>query len=364
MLARRSKLTHSGMDFDLPMLIPSFSSKGSAYEEEKKKGKKSRRQYAVAGDLRDFGRLPGKALLVSAFDLHFKHLDVKDKDQPTVTARASLRNASIVFIDSGGYELADTFDSCEPKVVEHALPDDWDKYNESTYRKVLQTLANDEAFPPLVIANFDHGNKGKQVADQVTAAMRLFVDFRSCLGSFIIKPWKKRIVVDPSAFTDEDIASLRPFDVVGVTEKELGANLWERLKRIACLRLKLDRGGVEAPLQVWGGLDPVVTPLYFFAGAALFDGLSWLRYGFANGVALSRHGYEVLEPRLSITHGGARARGSMTLYNRTALDKVELALQSWVDHDGKDWSMFDLGVRNALRDAYEAMQTQIEGVRA
>jgi len=358
MLARRSKLTHNGLVFDLPMLIPSFSSKGSAYEVKKK-----RLKYAVAGDLRDFGNLPGKALLVSAYDLYFNHLDITEKNGGRATAINSLRNASIVFVDSGGYELADSFDSCEPKVPPHIPADSNCEYTEVTYRAVIARLAKAKSLPPLALANFDHGSKGLAVVDQVTAAKNLFGDFQQCITSFIIKPWgKKRTTVDPEELTDKDAASLRAFDIVGVTEKELGLYLWERLKRIASLRQKLDRAKVQAPLQIWGGLDPVITPLYFFAGASIFDGVSWLRYGYVNGLAVSQHSFQILEPRLSVTHDRTRARGSMTLYNRTALERLELALQSWVDYDGQDWSMFDPAVRDALRGAYEAMKTQIEGV--
>ncbi len=49
------------------------------------------------------------------------------------------------------------------------------------------------------------------------------------------------------------------------------------MQNIAKLRKALDKAGLNIPLHVFGSLDTVTTPLYFLAGADIFDGLTWLR---------------------------------------------------------------------------------------
>ncbi|MDW3181367.1 hypothetical protein [Roseobacter sp.] len=67
------------------------------------------------------------------------------------------------------------------------------------------------------------------------------------------------------------------------TEKEIGASTKDRLTFLAAFRDLLDEAGMETAIHVFGGLDPLMTPLYFLAGADVFDGLSWLGYAFKMG---------------------------------------------------------------------------------
>lgn len=356
MLARRSRLVLDDWECDLPLLVPSFSSKGAEFAEQRD----GRWQSDVAGDLLDFGHRGTKAVLVSAYDLHFGHLDLTEPlSGNTESALHSLSQAALVFLDSGGYEMSTSFDSCEPKVAQHVPRDG---YDEAAYRRVITRLANDRRFPQIVLTSFDHGSRGLAVTEQLKKAKGLFADFNDHLTSFLLKPWGTHTIVDPDDLTEKDVGSLRAFDIVGVTEKDLGLNLWDRLKRIACLRERLNKVKVHAPLHIWGGLDPVITPLYFFAGAQLFDGVSWLRYGYINGIAGSKDSYQVLADGLGITQNRVLARGWMTLHNRVMLDKLSLALQNWVDLEGKEFDMFDPAVRDSLMNAYVQMKTQIQGV--
>lgn len=357
MLARRAKLVHDEWECDLPLLVPSFSSKGSG---ETKHEKTKRIESHVAGDLRDFGHHGTKSVLVSAYDLHFRHLDLTDETEYTESALQSLKRAEVVFLDSGGYELSRAFDSCEPKMTRHIVHRG---YDESSYRGVIDRLLGEPNFPPLVLASFDHATKGKPFKVQVQAAKRLFADYDRVIRSFILKPWKpKGTVVEPDRLSERDIGGLRAFDIVGVTEKELGADLQVRLRKISSLRRKLDEACVDVPLHIWGGLDPVITPLYFFAGASVFDGVSWLRYGYYSGVAVSSESYQVLADGLGVGQKRPFVRGFMTLGNRAALDKLSVALQAWVDLEGKEFDMFELPIRGALEKAYKQMTTEGIGV--
>ena len=103
----------------------------------------------------------------------------------------------------------------------------------------------------------------------------------------------------------------------------------------------------------------MVTPLYFFAGAQLFDGLSWLRYAFLNGIAVSRTGYQVLNPDIGISERSDYVRACMALANRSAMNNLRLALQEWVKCGGDSFEMFDPGVRDVLHKAYRCMCTTI-----
>jgi hypothetical protein len=216
----------------------------------------------------------------------------------------------------------------------------------------------------LVLVNFDHSSKGRSVAQQIEIAKRLFSSFSDHMHGFILKPWGKRVIVDPDDLTQKDIGQLRAFDIVGVTEQDLGAGLWERVKCVARLRKKLDDSEIKAPLHIWGGLDPVITPLYFFAGAQVFDGCSWLRYAYLKGMAINKMSYQVVADAVGVTNNRIMARGSMTLQNRTVLEKLEIDLQSWVESGGEDFSMFNMAVRDGLRDTYAIMRIKLkkEGV--
>ena len=70
-----------------------------------------------------------------------------------------------------------------------------------------------------------------------------------------------------------NVSVLEGFDLVGVTEKELGNSLLNRLHNTSRLRMALDEVSNEAPIHVFGSLDPLNVPLYFAAGAEVFDGL-------------------------------------------------------------------------------------------
>ena len=86
---------------------------------------------------------------------------------------------------------------------------------------------------------------------------------------------------------------LSHFSIIGFTEKELGPSLLKRMTAIARVRRALKEVNLDLPIHVFGSLDTISTPLYFLAGADIFDGLTWLRYAFRDGVRI---------PMMSISH--------------------------------------------------------------
>jgi hypothetical protein len=75
MLARCGSLKHENHDFpiDLPLLVPSFSSKGSAERKIE-----NRKRSEIANVLRLGGRMMHNSMLLSAYDLHHQnYIDVE-----------------------------------------------------------------------------------------------------------------------------------------------------------------------------------------------------------------------------------------------------------------------------------------------
>lgn len=92
----------------------------------------------------------------------------------------------------------------------------------------------------------------------------------------------------------QNIHRLEEFDIIGVTEKELGNSILGRMRNIAKIRRALEKAGLDTPIHVFGSLDTITTPMYFLAGADIFDGLTWLRFAFHEGHTIYKHNYGAL----------------------------------------------------------------------
>ena len=356
MLARRATFEHpTGGSIELPLLVPAFSSKGFEIL-HKGKGKHRKPYSEVAYQLEEFGKHPQKAVLISAYDIHFGHF-LAPKLSPSAPL-AYLKNVRLVLVDSGGYELAPEFDSTEPRRYSREP----EKFTIDDYHRVLDALVAKPLPPPFVISNYDFRRTQPSLEQQVREARATFARYPTCASDFILKPWKGRYV-DPADLSDKDVANLKGFHVLGVTEKELGRDLLDKLRRVALLRQKLDAQGITAPIHVWGGLEPLSSTLFFFAGAQIVDGVSWLRYAYRNGLAIARETYCIVSD-IGISASNVMNHVYASLDNLVALEKMTVALQQWVDLEGKDFSMFPLDVRKALSDAYGVMRARIPSLEA
>lgn len=353
MLARRQSLFHplSG-EIDLPLLIPAFSSKGFIFRKSKSNHNYSEIAYAVA----EFTRYPVQSFLISAYDLYFRHFLAPDLQSKKIISH--FPNTRIIFLDSGGYELSSDFDSAETKAFNYKPRDGFSK---NEYENVLAEL--DFKKYPCVITNYDNEIKGKPIDTQIVLARDIFNKYPDCLSDFIIKPWTKTgRIIDPSKLSASDFGNLKGFNIIGVTEKDLGVNILDRCKSIAQLRKGLDNVGINAPIHIWGGLDPVTTPLYFFAGAQLFDGVSWLRYAYKNGIAINKTCYSILRAEHGIETPHKTNEYLASFENLRFLVNLSSALQSWVDLEGDDFDMFDPAIRASLELAYKTLKTKIKGL--
>ena len=256
---RKTALRHrNGAQIDLPLLIPSFSSKGFGFFSEKK-GKRRITLSETTQALESLGPYLQETFLLSAYDLHHGHFRRPER---------FFEISALIFVDSGGYELNDEFDSSEPKLT----PVRKLQFTLDDYSAVLSNLYRKGNKLPMVITNYDIESHRQPFQKQIQMARRLFEAYPQWSHNFLLKPDTSRgSVIDVDRLVP-CIDELSGFDVIGVTEKELGKNLINRLHRLARLRLALSQREIHSPIHVWGGLDPLLTPLYFFAGADIFDG--------------------------------------------------------------------------------------------
>lgn len=359
MLARKNSLIHPlAGEVELPLLIPAFSSKGFAFI--KAKEKEGFRQYSeLANVFNALSTYLTNSVLVSAYDIHHSHfLAPKAKNNDIIKV---LKKPRLVFLDSGGYELVEQFDSTENMIYPYT-PKDGFGYEQ--YEKVISEYMSKKGNIHFIISNFDYSTKGNPLDKQISDARSLFRKFPDALNDFIMKPFIKnsRHYHDFSCLSKKDFKDLRGFNIIGVTEKELGKKIIDRIKNISLLRKGLNDAGVNSPIHVWGGLDPTITPLYYFAGAEIFDGVSWLRYSYKNGIALCRESYSIIEPKISIEESLDVSRLLSWIDNIRYLDRLGILLRQWLDLGGQDFSVFDDFVKNHLERAYKIMHTRISEI--
>jgi hypothetical protein len=351
-------------------MVPSFSSKGFGdYQPEEATGVKrntgkGKRQKpgsrseplvfsAASAHLEGTWDFIDDALLVSSYDMHFGKLD-----RPL----RFLKGKGLVFIDSGGYELAPEYDVAEPKTFDYKP---LDGYGEDQYRCVLDTLPTSL---PCIIANFDWGTRLLPLEEQVGAARRLFSKYPKFLHSFLIKPGagkgrraKPLTELDIEGTIRPWLPSMRQFHVIGVTEKELGGSLVKRLVAMATLRRAMDECGLnDTPIHLWGGMDPLLSPLYFAAGASIFDGVSWLRYAFHDGMAVSLESGPVL--RGELREKGKLASKLTVATNLGMLQSLETDMKRFVDEKG-DFRVFR-SQAEILAASYAAFASALKSGRA
>jgi hypothetical protein len=105
---------------------------------------------------------------------------------------------------------------------------------------------------------------------------------------------------------------------------------------------------------VFGGLDPLITPLYFAAGGEIFDGLSWLRYAFKDGLSIQREAAALLdrkyEKRIAMTVQ------QVQIQNLDVVTELSRDLKIFFDNEC-DWARLRNG--SLLQPAFEAMKSEL-----
>jgi hypothetical protein len=116
------------------------------------------------------------------------------------------------------------------------------------------------------------------MTEQIESATRFFASLPHVWHDFLLKPSADALFISRQSLA-EAAANAEGFQLIGITEKELGSSIIDRLVAIATLRRALDAAGARSAIHVFGSLDPLLSPLYWLAGAEVFDGLSWLTMG-------------------------------------------------------------------------------------
>lgn len=238
-----------------PLLVPSFSSKAAT----------------------DIGQVFDvminsitETFLLSAYDVHHKKSAIPESGP-----------AELFFLDSGGYEALKDHQVGHPY---YPSPDPLD-WNHDLYIDVLEGIHPD-GIMPTIVTSYDHPEERKPTTVQIQAAIDVFKRFPHVGREMLFKPeTHDERYIDVNRLIAV-IGQFREFDIIGLTEIELGDSIFRRMSNIIRLRSAMDLNQIDKPLHIYGSLDPVCTPLYFLAGADIFDGLSWLRFAYKDDLAV------------------------------------------------------------------------------
>ena len=300
--AGRRHLVLRNTQIDTPCAIPSYSSRARPPDPL---------QGFLENTLKD---IEGPVLL-SAYDLFYRAglgiaYDVFSEIDEAPTPA--------VLLDSGGYEEIWNNNAILAGIIPSGGRGLW---SEEHYNEILATW---ETKTELIAVTYD---AVAPMSQQIDRARQMAKVFPWLTVDVLLKPIDGRSflrVSDVSPFSNE----LADFALIGVTEKELGASMRDRLNCLAELRDCLAQAGLETPIHVFGGLDPLMTPLYFMAGADIFDGLSWLRYAFTGAGSQYEQGYLSLEhPADDLQSASWRQRSA----NLATLIRLEASMRQVAD---------------------------------
>jgi len=317
-LYRARTITHpSGEKFETPLLVPSFSSKGFSMVSTKDKGIVSE-CYDVMIVGTEFIE---ESLLVSAYDLYYK----------LVPKPNEFKSAGINIIDSGGYETSQIYDLSGINKYNHNIKE-WDE------DKLNETLKQWPAEISGIIVSYDHGELRHSIDNQIENAKNFFNKNKDFMSNFLIKPETKQqgLIQMPSLISK--IGELSSFDIIGVTEKEIGNSQLERMINISKLRRAMDNDGISSPIHIFGSLDPINVILYFLAGAEIFDGLTWLKFAYHEGAAIYIQNYSVLSSKYGIETKDISLKRLFWVDNLTFLTKLKNTLINF--NAEKNYSFF------------------------
>jgi hypothetical protein len=297
LLAREGNVLHNGaVVFRTPLLIPSFSSKGF------------REMNKIIKVMTEFIT---EAVLVSAYDIHHKLLVSRQLTFP-----------SVIFLDSGGYEARVEHDLSEAYGQDYK-PKKW------TAKDHHDVLAQWQSPRPTIVISYDSPRRHSSIERQLEAALKLKNEFPHFLHEFLVKPEHKNELIEPSAI--EKIAgSLNEFSIVGFTEHELDHRIIGRMEKLANIRRILDKNEIASPIHVFGSLDSLSTVLYFLSGAEIFDGLTWLRFGFHNGQTIYRQNYGAIRGENGILKNARELSHSMWKDNYYYLEALRDQMRNYV----------------------------------
>ncbi len=351
MLCRTTKITHrgTGASLETPLLVPSFSSKGFSRSSTRGESKDGKYVSGLHKQFAAVGEYITDTVLISAFDVHHGYLPTPEKLP---------NSAELLFLDSGGYEVSDYMDLSD---IEEPIPKK-EVWTEALYREVLAKWPAEKA---VVFVSYDHPDERRDFAGQVKAARELFRPYSNHLRTLLLKPetTDQETINETLKTAMARAGELKYFDIIGVTEREVGNSPSTRMANIARLRLAMDDAGLaNVPIHVFGALDPLSATLYFMAGAEIFDGLTWLRYAYKEGRCVYTHNHGPLQYGLLEKDKGVRALTQVD--NLRELAKLQGTLREF-KHTKNFAKLVKLGAwpgaEKFFSDAYDSLDTQLNG---
>lgn len=241
----------------IPLLIPSFSSKGNLFipcSEEKYVS--DNYELLQVLDIRI-----SNSYLISAYDVFYGYMPKDPQEWPST---------DYLFIDSGGYEISESYDLSERNKFNYKVHP-WDT---NKMKEVYRTVTSCPKFSnsTIVLSGYDILEPYEV---QLNSILTLAKEFPNALVNFIIKP--------VSSFEHllkcikDNIELFHRIPIIGLTEKELGGTIQNRLLNLISLKKLLDSLNWKGNIHIFGGLEPNLSVMYYYAGADIFDGLSWQR---------------------------------------------------------------------------------------
>lgn len=345
MLARSRQLTLSNdLEISTPLLIPGLSSRAlGPMPFQGSPG--SDPEMTTCSIVHSESLVHGidESLLVSAYDIHHGLL-VESAAFSSGFEQSRYSQPRVLMVDSGWYEK-----NGAPPAGQFAgdlkKPLPWE---ETDYELTIDGF--DRALRPIVVS-WDHAGT---YDEQISHAQAFFGARTTVASTLLLKPPSGLRFHRLEKLSDEDVARLRAFDIIGVTDREIGESVLDRLVAIAQLRQKLNSVQVSSPVHVFGGLDPLHTPLYFAAGAEVFDGIGWVRYAYREGIAMNRDAAALLDRQ--ITKRWMQTLNSVSLDNLDQLRRLKDDLRRFA-HKG-DWSVLCRG--SQLKPIFESLQERME----
>jgi hypothetical protein len=323
LLAREGNVSHNGVVvFDTPLLIPSFSSKG--FPEMKK-------------IIRMMAEFITGSCLVSAYDIHYKLLAPKQLTFPEV-----------VFLDSGGYEARVEHDLSEAYGQDYK-PKKW------TSKEHHRVLLDWKSKRPTIAISYDSPRRHSSIERQLAAAQEMKQKFPNLLHEFLIKPEHKSEFVDPDRVATI-VSRLTEFSIIGFTEHELDNRVIGRMEKIAAVRQMFDHAGLTTPIHVFGSLDSLSTVLYFVSGAEIFDGLTWLRFGYRNGQTVYRQNYGAVSGENGILKSARELSHAMWKDNYYYLEHLRDQMRNFVRT--QDFGSFE-HIADSVQAAVHQLQSRV-----
>ena len=346
MLARSREIRlGNGIELSTPLLIPSLSSGalGPLPHQDSPRGTPDLKPCSIVHSQHLIGAID-ETLLISAYDI--AHGLLADREAfRTAFKQSRYAQPRVLFIDSGWYEKnGGPQGSAFAVGLGESRP-----WEEADYKRTIDAL--DEELTPVVVS-WDHVGSYK---DQIGRAQAFFGDRHHLASDLLFKPPPGSRFHNFNKLTFEDITTLRAFDIIGITERELGESLLNRLVNIAKLRQLLDQAQVSVPVHIFGGLDPLCTPLYFAAGAEIFDGLGWLRYTYREGVAMHWSTAILLDGQINMRSVQAQLWAS--LRNLEEINRLSDEMRRFSLRKG-DWEVFHRD--GVLKPIFESLEEKLE----